>query len=312
MTRALTTLLSLASLSAVTFLCSCGDSDGTPDPKGAGLEVGKPPGQKAIYLRAKHARPPGTTFKNSATLTMADANLLMRRGEADVSGKATTIMRDLWEVVQVSPTERTFTIEEMSLSNDSTISGDRKDERSESTLANIPFTITRSTETSDWQLLMPEQKLTHLQQGDLRMLGNLWSERTEDLYPEEALDLGETWNPDPKSVGLIVSPRLKVEAGEVSCRLEQITVLRGERCGKISIDIDITGTFETGGGSGMKVQIALTGTILRSLYKNFDMRTELKGPMQMEMELPGQDTTISIDGVAEILQRAEMLIPQTQ
>lgn len=312
MTRALSPILFLASLCGMAFLSSCGDSDGTPNSKGPGLDGGRPPEQKAIYLRSKHARPPGTTFRNSATLTMADANLLMHRGEVDIKGKATTIMRDLWEVVQVSENERTFIIEEMSLSNDSTIEGQRKEDRSESTLAGIPFKVTRSGPSAEWELAPPEVKLVHIQTGDLKMLGNLWSEGTENLYPEEPVDLGETWQPDPKAVGLIVSPRLKVDQGKVTCRLDDITVLRGERCGAVSIDIDITGTFETGGGSGMQVHIELTGTIMRSLYKNFDMRSELKGPIRMEKKLPGEDNTVSIDGVAEVLQLADMAATQTQ
>ena len=241
---------------------------------------------------------------------MENANLVTRRGEETVNGKVTTIMRDLWEVNQISPTERDFTIEEMSLTNETEIAGQPKKDRTESTLAGIVFKVTRTAESSPWEVAPPEQPLTHLQEVDLKMLGNLWDEVSESLYPEERLEIGETWQADPRAFGMIVSPRLKVEEGKVTCRLDEITVLRGERCGSISVDIDITGRFEMSGGTGMQVQIALTGTIMRSLYKFFDMRTELKGSMQMEMEFPDSDTTISIDGVAEFLQLADLDPPE--
>jgi hypothetical protein len=311
MTRAPSLHISLACLCGIVLLPSCGDSgDGKPDPGGTGTNSIQPPLQKAIYLRSRNARPPGTSFSNSATLTMADAKLITRRGDDSVNGKVTTIMRDVWDVTQVSPTERSFTIEEMSLTNISTIEGKVKNDRSESTLAGLPLKVTRNSESAPWVLSPPEQKLTHLQEIDLRMLGKLWAEGSNDLYPEESLEIGQSWKADPKAFGMIVSPRLKVEHGEVTCRLDEITVLRNQRCGAVNIDIDITGTFEMGGGAGMQVQIALTGTIMRSLYKNFDMRTELKGSMQMEMEFPDQDRTISIDGVAEFFQIADMREPE--
>jgi len=312
MTRGISSLLLISCLCGTMSLTGCGESDGTPEPQGGGLEAGKPPEQKAIYLRSRHDRPPGTTFRNSTILTMANANLLMRRGEADQNGKITTIIRDLWDVVQVTPNQRTFIIEEMSLNNVSTINGQRKEERSGSTLIDVPFEVTRSDKSTPWVLSPPEKKLSHLQEGELRMLGNLWAEGSEGLFPEEPLDLGETWKADPQSVALIVSPRLKITDGEVTCRLDEITVLRGERCGSVDVDIDVTGTIEMGGGSEMQIQLALTGKIMRSLYKNFDMRTELKGTMQMEMNLPDQDTFVSIDGVAEFLQLADIQDSQPQ
>jgi hypothetical protein len=303
--------LCLAATSAVAFLTSCGDSeDPAPKPEGTNVDRSKPPMQKAISLFTKNERPLGTRFRNSATLTMENANLVTRRGEETVNGKVTTIMRDLWEVNQISPTERDFTIEEMSLTNETTIARQPKKDRTESTLAGYVFKVTRADESSAWKVAPPEQTLTHLQEIDLKMLGNLWDEASESLYPEEQLEIGQTWQADPKAFGMIVSPRLKVEEGKVTCRLDEITVLRGERCGSISVDIDITGRFEMSGGTGMQVQIALTGTIMRSLYKFYDMRTELKGSMQMEMEFPDRDTTISIDGVAEFLQLADLSEPE--
>ena len=311
MTRALSLLTCLASLSGVVFLCGCDNSEaGKPHPGGSGLETSQPPLQQAIYLRSKGDRAAGTIFRNSATLTMADANLTVQRNEVKLPGEATMIMRELWEVVQLSPNKRTFTIEEMSRTFDSTIDGQPKKERTESTLAGMPFEVTRANPDARWVLGAPEQKLTHLQEIDLRMLGKLWDEGSEQLYPDEPLELGQTWKADPKAFGTIVSPRLQVEEGEVTCRLDEITVLRGERCGAVNVDIDITGTFAMAGSAGMKVQIALTGTIMRSLYRNYDLRTELKGSMQLEMDFPEENTTISIDGVAEFLQLAEMKEPE--
>ena len=298
--------LCLAGTCGVAFLVSCGDSeDAVPKPEGTGLDTRQPPTQGTISLSTKDGRPPGTRFRNSATLTMADAKLLTRRGKETVTGAVTTTMRDLWEVNHISPTRRDFSIEEMSLTNESIIEGQPKKDRTDSTLEGIVFEVARSDESAAWKILPPEQNLTPLQEVDLKMLGKLWDEANDSLYPERPLRLGETWKADPKAIGMIVSPRLKVDEGKVNCQLVEITVLRGERCAEVSIDIDITGQFEMG-GSNMEVQIALTGTIMRSLYKFFDMRTELTGSIQMEMEFPERDTTISIDGVAEFVQRADV------
>ncbi|MFT5105926.1 MAG: hypothetical protein ACI8XO_003622 [Verrucomicrobiales bacterium] len=311
MTRVLSLLSSFACICSAVFLCACDESEaGKPKVGGTGQDISLPPLQKAIYLRAKGDRLPGTVFHNRATLTMAGANLTMTRADVIIPGSATMIMRDLWEVEQVSPTERTFKIDEMSRTFEAVMEGKPKQERTESTLTGIPFEVTRTDSAAPWVLSPSEIKLTHLQEIDLRMLGTLWDEGAEDLYPAEPLKLGQVWKADPKAFGIIVSPRLIVEEGEVTCRLDEITVLRGQRCGAISVDIDITGTFQMAGSAGMKVQIALTGTIMRSLYKNYDMRTELKGSMQLEMHFPEQDTTISIDGVAEFLQLAEMTPPE--
>ncbi|MGI9240377.1 MAG: hypothetical protein ACR2RV_06220, partial [Verrucomicrobiales bacterium] len=190
--------------------------------------------------------------------------------------------------------------------------GQRKEDRSESTLSEIPFEVTRSDPSAPWVLSTPEKPLTHLQEGEFRMLGNLWDEGTEGLFPEEPIALGETWSADPQSVALIVSPRLKVTDGEVNCRLDEITVLRGERCGSVNVEIDVTGSIDMGSGSKMQIHLVLTGTIMRSLYKNFDMRTELKGTMQMEMKIPDQDTSVSIGGVAEFLQLADLQKTEVQ
>lgn len=311
MTRVLSLLTCLAGLCGAVFLCGCDDSGaGKPGVNGTGTETPQPPLQQAIYLRSNTKRVAGTTFRNSATLTMADANLTVQREDVNLPGKATMIMRELWDVEQISPNERTFTIEEMSRTVDSTIDGKPQKERTESTLAGIPFKVSRANPDAGWVLAAPDKKLSHLQEIDLRMLGKLWDEGSEQLYPLEPLALGQTWKADPKAFGTIVSPRLQVEEGEVSCRLDEITVLRGERCGAVNVDIDISGTFAMAGSSGMKVQIALTGTIMRSLYRNYDLRTELKGSMQIEMDFPEEDTTISIDGVAEFLQLAEMKEPE--
>ena len=98
-------------------------------------------------------------------------------------------------------------------------------DRTESTLSGIVFDLTRPDDSTQWKILMPETKLTHLQQAEVRMLGNLWDETSESLYPKESLELGQEWQADPKAFGAIFSPRLKVDDGKVTCRLDEITVL---------------------------------------------------------------------------------------
>lgn len=313
MTRLLSSQLQFACLCTAIFLAACGDAEqAKPKPEGTGKDSTLPPRQKAIYLHAKEARPAGTTFRNTATLTMNDASMITRRGEDTVTNDTKLMMREIWEYEQASPNERIFNIEDMSLSYEAIIGGKASKQRSESTLGGIPFKVIRGAESAPWTLVPGENKLSPLQETEMRMLGKLWTDSTQSVYPVESLDLGQTWKADPKAFGMIVSPRLKIDEGEVTCRLEEITVLRGERCGAINVDVDITGTIELGGSAGMKVQIALTGTIMRSLYKNYDMRTELKGSMQMEMDFPKKDMTISIDGVAEFLQLANMKPPQPE
>lgn len=313
MTRTLSPLIPCAGLCAAIFLAACGDTEQVaPTPEGTGQDTSLPPRQKAILLRARDARPPGTTFRHTATLTMNDAELITRRGEETLNGTTKVIMREIWEVEQVSANERLFTIEDMSLGYESVIGGKADKQRSESTLGDLPFKVTRASEAEPWVMVPPEGPLSPLQETEMRMLGKLWTETSTELYPEEPLDLGQTWEADPKAFGMIVSPRLKIDEGKVTCRLDEITVLRGERCGSISVDVDIAGTIAMGGSAGIKVQIALTGTVMRSLYKNYDMRTELKGSMQMEMEVPQQEMTISIDGVAEFLQLANMTAPEPE
>ena len=289
------------------ILSSCDSAESKLKPSGTGIDTKTPPPQKAIYLRARHERPPGTEFTNTRTLTMKDADVIVRRGEDVVNGTSRMMMREKWDVEQLSPNERVFVIEEMSLGYDSVIGGSSDKQRSASTLIDVPFKVDREGEGDPWVLEDPETPLASLQESEVRMLGKLWADSTEKLYPEGPLDIGESWNPDPKAFGMIVSPRLEIIEGEVTCTLEEITVLRGERCGKIGVDVDITGVLNMSGSDGIKVQIALTGQILRSLHKNYDMRTELTGTMQTEMEFPDEDTTISIDGVAEFLQLAEMI-----
>ena len=113
MTRALSLLSFFSCFCGVVFLSSCDDAPaGKKKAGGPQPETSHPPLQKAIYLRSKGGRAPGTTFTNSATLTMADANLTVQREDVNLPGTATMIMRELWNVEQVSPKERTFTIEE--------------------------------------------------------------------------------------------------------------------------------------------------------------------------------------------------------
>ena len=296
----------LGTLGASLALSGCDSESGAPKPTGTGTDTKKPPGQRAVALRSKGGRPAGTRFNHTAALTMGDANLLTTVGDETVAGKVTTMLLDKWDLSEISPTERQFRIREMSLTNVTTFKGRPKEDRTESTLAGIVFEVTRADETSGWKLSPPERKLTHLQEIDLKMLGNLWDDGTDALYPEQPVELRQSWKADPKAFGMIVSPRLKVDDGAVTCKLDQITVMEGERCAAITVDIDITGVFEMAGDSGIQVQIALTGTIFRSIEKFFDMRTELKGSMQMEMAFPEDDTTITIDGVAEFTQTAKL------
>lgn len=310
MTRVSSLQLCLAVLAGVLFLPSCDSGEAKPKPGGTGIDTSQPPPQKAIYLRARHDRPPGTMFRNTATLTMEDADIIItQEGGESLAGKSNMLMREIWDVIQVTPNERTFTIEEMSIGYDSVIGGRGGKERSASTLVSIPFKVTRADDSAPWMLSKPEKALASLQETEMRMLGKLWAESSELIYPKEPLDIGETWKADPKAFGMIVSPRLEIQEGEVTCRLEEITVLRAERCASISVDVDITGVIRMSGSDGIQVQIALTGNIMRALQKNYDMRTELKGSMQMEMSFPEPNRTISVDGVAEFLQLANMKPP---
>jgi len=306
MTRALSSLLTcLACCCGVLLFSSCGESDDTPD-TGTGMNSNRPPAQQSIYLRreSKEKRKAGTEIFSTKTLTMSDARLTRHSGDESVVGSADMILRDAWTVDIISDNERTFRIDEMSFSQKSEAGGKPRQQSLNSDLVGAKsFIVKRDNPESGWELA--EQELSGLHERELKAIGEVWSEHSHALYPEESLEIGQEWTADPKALGYIISPRLQIDNGEVNCRLHDITVHRGERCAEISIDIDVSGVLKTH-GTRTNVQIALAGTITRSLQTFFDMRTELEGTMQWEMDFPVEKSSVSIDGIAKYIGISEM------
>ena len=308
--RPLAPLLSLVvSLGCALSFSGCGDDGSAPG--SSGINDIRPPAQQSIYLRnpKRESRPPGAEIFNSKTLTMSDASLIRRSGDQTVTGTADMLLRDVWTVDVVSENERTYSIDEMSFSQKSEIGGKPLEQSLDSDLASVEsFRVTREQPDSKWEYI--EQELSGLQELELKTIGDMWNEGSHVLYPEEPLEMNQSWSADPKALSYIMSPRLQIDNGEVTCRLQDITVHRGERCAEVAIDIDISGVLKTQ-GSSTNVQIALKGTIIRSLQSFFDMRTELEGTMQWEMEFPVEKSSVSIDGIARYIGISELKVDKS-
>jgi len=274
----------LSATAAALLLSACGKKEeaapvitkGTPE-KGSGA---------SIMLRGNYQPPEGAELRVTETLTVDAADILQRIGENETTGKMTISQIERQTIRTIGDGAREILVGAGGSSLTTQFTDSEPQKETQPDLLSGKTIVGKKAPDGAWNYTIKGEPGTRVPAGfqaaDLR---------SDELYPEEWKDLGETWSPKPSAIGALLGPGFQLTEGEITMRLLGYSKRGGQPCGEIAADIEAKGVFRSG-TARHDMSIRLKGKIYRSLDLFQDLEADLEGTIEMYQRVGNADVRI--------------------
>lgn len=256
------------------------------------------------YLLVGPASPKGTVIRNETRMTIAAATMTVSVGNQVASGIMTVEAQQITEtqVKAVAAGEPTR-FENKFLKDEAT---------TRVSFGNEPERVTTDKAIFDGRTVQIEKVAGVWKQSlvggnpdpvQARALQAEWT--PEDLYPDRRLSLGETWTVSGSRLRRLcgMSDALSFD-GTGMFTLADLVVRDGEKCAVVRAQIEVRATTLDEQNQEVMMEIAISGTIYRSLKSYLDVDADLSGQLRGQCWVPGERQAIKVNTAGPVTVRS--------
>jgi hypothetical protein len=155
--------------------------------------------------------------------------------------------------------------------------------------------ISERTGPGKWKHSLVDNEPTDKQKKELDK--RVGPENDDDLYPEEKVNPGHTWEVDASALQKVFGGSITDLKGKLKMKFVKIDELDGEKVAVIEAAGKITGVAKEDEGN-LDVELDLKGTTWRSLKTGLDVKDKAEGKMRMsgKVEMDGAKVDLTLVG----------------
>ncbi len=238
---------------------------------------------------------PGRTMENTGVMTMEGGKFSMETPQGKIEGTVEMTTTTETRTKALTPekvsvlTKKNETIRKMTM-NDQVLPGAPEVKP----LVDVPVVVTLSK--GKWTAAREDgAEATTEEAADLKHIARNVSHVTDRaMYGTQPRKPGDQWKVDAKDSLFSGDDGIKDPAGTVELTFDKVGDYEGMKCAYLSGTVEISGKMakEEKGSQG---KVSMTGTvaIIRSLELGEDLLAEMKGKIEMKMEMPAGTMNMS-------------------
>lgn len=177
------------------------------------------------------------------------------------------------------------------------VAGEKSIEAERGELDGVSLIGTRTS--GSWKFALEVGEPTEKQRKKIDLLGRIFSVNGEDLYPDRAVAVGESWTASPMAVRALLGADVLSAQGSITLSLRSVEPCGSEQCARIETVVDVTAKTLTDENDELEIQVGGTGRTLRDLSRHVDIETSFDGlavmeggALEMRGPLVGKSTTV--------------------